>query len=151
MTLIEVDVVKAVRVPVAPAFVRRVIRNAARVPEVAARLPAGEPSVAVRLTGDDEMLRLNQGFAGENHATDVLSFQGSGDHLGDIAISWPAVIRQARDHGHNPDAELSLLCVHGLLHLLGWDHAGAPERREMWRLTLAGLARSGVELSPNRI
>ena len=96
MTLIEVDVVKAVASTVRPAFVRGVIGRAAAVPEVAARMPAGEASVAVRIMGDPEIRRLNRTFAGEDHATDVLSFTGSGDHVGDLAISWPAVVRQAR-------------------------------------------------------
>lgn len=151
MTLIEVDVVKAVRAPVPPAFIRRVIRGAARVPEAAARLPAGSPSVAIRVTGDEEIQSLHQRFAAEDTPTDVLSFEGSGEHLGDIAISWPAVVRQAREHGHPVDSELALLCVHGFLHLLGWDHATALENREMTRLTLAALTASGVKLSPRRL
>jgi probable rRNA maturation factor len=97
------------------------------------------------------MLRLNEDFAGEHHATDVLSFEGAGADLGDIAVSWPAVERQARDYGHSPDTELALLCVHGLLHLLGWDHYEPVERREMWRLTLAALAASGVHPSTRRL
>ena len=47
--------------------------------------------------------------------------------------------------------ELALLLVHGLLHLLGWDHANAAERREMTRLTVAALARYGIELAPRRL
>ena len=152
MNVIEVDVAKAVSVPVTPAFVRRVIRRAAAVPEVAARLPAGGgATMAVRITDDDELRRLNREFAGEDHATDVLSFRGDGEHLGDVAISWPAVIRQAREHRHEADAELALLCLHGLLHLLGWDHASAAQNREMTRLTLAALALLGVKLSARRL
>src|SRR5439155_6864736 len=94
VTLIQVDVVKAAASPVAPAFVRSVIERAARVPEVAARMPAGESSVAVRIMADAEIRRLNRTFAAEDHVTDVLSFSGSGDHLGDVAVSWPAVVRR---------------------------------------------------------
>lgn len=152
MNVIEVDVTKALAAPVTPTFIRRVIRRAAAVPEVAARLPAGgDATVAVRITGDDELRRLNREFAGEDHTTDVLSFPGDGEHLGDIAISWPAVVRQAREHRHEAGAELALLCVHGLLHLLGWDHATAAQNREMTRLTLAALALSGVMLSARRL
>ena len=147
----EVDVVKAVAAPVAPAFARRVLRAAARVAEVRARLPEGPASVAVRITDDDELRRLNRDFAGEDHATDVLSFTGDGEHLGDLAISWPAVVRQAREHRHATDSELALLCVHGLLHLLGWDHATAAQNREMTRLTIECLAAAGVSLSPRRL
>ena len=151
MTLIHVDLVKAVRAPVRPSFVRGVMRGAARVPEVAARLPTGSPAVAVRITDDSELQALNSAYAEEDRATDVLSFEGEGDHLGDIAISWPAVLRQASEFDHSAETELALLCVHGLLHLLGWDHHEPAERREMWRLTLAGLAASGLKPSTRRL
>ena len=147
----EVDVVKAVRVPVPADFIRRVLRQASRLPEIAARMPGGKATVAVRLTDDSEMRKLNSGFAGEDHATDVLSFGGHGEHLGDIAISWPAVERQARDFDYPPQSELALLCVHGLLHLLGWDHHEEKEAREMWRVQAAGLGRAGVRLPARRL
>jgi probable rRNA maturation factor len=147
VTVIEVEVVKAVSVPVRPAFIRKVIARASALPEVAARLGADARTLAVRITDDDELRRLNRAFAGEDHPTDVLSFAGEGEHLGDLAISWPAVSRQAREHRHPAESELALLAVHGLLHLLGWDHATAAEQREMARLTVAALALSGVRLS----
>lgn len=147
----EAEVVKAVRAPVRPAFVRRVLARATEVAEVGARLPGSPSTVAVRITDDAELERLNRTYAGEAHATDVLSFEGEGDHLGDVAISWAAVERQAAEYGHSSECELALLCVHGLLHLLGWDHATAAQRREMTRLTLAALERSGVELAPERL
>ena len=151
VTLIEAEVVKAVRADVAPAFVRRVLTRAASVPEVAARLPDGECTVAIRITSDEELAQLNRDHAGEDHATDVLSFTGSGSHLGDIAISWAATVRQAAEYGHDEKTELALLSVHGLLHLLGWDHSTAPERREMNRLTHAALRASGMSITRGRL
>ena len=145
VTVIEAEVVKAVRADVTPAFVRGVLTRAARVPEVAARLPGGRRTVAVRITSDEEMARLNRDYGGEDHATDVLSFAGEGDHLGDIAISWPAAVRQAGEYGHDHKTEVALLAVHGLLHLLGWDHVTAAERREASRLTIAALERSRIK------
>jgi len=145
VTLLEVDVVKAVTAGVAPVFVRKVVARAAAVPEIAARLPEGEATLAVRITDDEEMRRLNRTYAGEDHATDVLSFEGSAAHVGDIAISWPRVVEQAEQWAHEERHELAVLVVHGLLHLLGWDHATPDEAEEMWRLTyipLAGLRRS---------
>ncbi len=118
------------------------LKRAAKVPEVAARLPNIEASVAIRITSDEEMAQLNRDYAGDDHATDVLSFAGEGSHLGDIAISWPAAVRQAADYGHDHKTEIALLAVHGLLHLLGWDHVTAAERREVSRLTIAALVRS---------
>ncbi len=151
MTLLQAEVVKAVRVPVPVSFVRDVLARAAAVPEVAARLPSSTVSVALRLTSDEELRRLNRSYAGDDHATDVLSFAGSGDHLGDIAISWPAAERQALQFGQPATTELALLSVHGLLHLLGWDHVTASERREMTRLTRAALRGSGLTLAGGRL
>ena len=146
MTLLEVDVVNAVRSGVTPAFVRGVLRRAAAVPEIAARLPEGEATLAVRITDDDEMRRLNDTYAGDDHSTDVLSFEGEAAHAGDIAISWPRVVEQAEQWDHPPKDELSVLLVHGLLHLLGWDHATPAETEEMWRLTYSALR--GARRSP---
>jgi probable rRNA maturation factor len=148
---LSVEVIKAVRAPVAPAFVRKVLGRASAVPEVLARLPEGSSTLAVRITGDGELRRLNEAYAGQDSVTDVLSFAGSGEHLGDIAISWTMVVRQADEHGHPPLTECGLLCVHGMLHLLGWDHSTPAERREMTRLTLSGLALAGLTVAPGRL
>jgi len=145
---LAVDVVKAVRAPVSPSFVRSVLGRTLSLPEVAARLPEGPSSIAVRITGDAELRRLNATYAGNDSITDVLSFAGSDGHL---AISWAMAVRQAAEHRHAPATELGLLCVHGLLHLLGWDHKTAAERKEMTRLTVSALALSGLELSSGRL
>ena len=151
MTVLEPEVFKVVRSPVRPAFVRDVLGHAVQVPEVVARLPRSRVTVAIRITSDAELRRHNRAFAGEDHATDVLAFAGEGDHLGDVAISWPAVVRQAAEHGHDQNTELGLLAVHGLLHLLGWDHSTAKERTEMNRLTRAALRRAGLTLAKGRL
>ena len=143
--------------PPAPSFATRVLLAASAIPEVAVRMPEGQAEVAVRITDDEDLRRLNREFLGEDHPTDVLSFPAGGGpagdaaYLGDVAISWDAVLRQAAQFGHGPDAELALLLVHALLHLLGWDHAGRVEEAEMSRLTLAALASAGVSLAPGRI
>jgi probable rRNA maturation factor len=152
----RVEVVKAVRAPLAPAYLRAVLGSALQEPAVAAAAaPAGaEPEMTVRITGDRELRRLNREFLGEDHATDVLSFPSgdlAGGYLGDLALSWPAVTRQAEAFGHAAEIEAALLAVHGLLHLLGWDHATPPEEREMTRLTLACLARSALRPAPGRL
>jgi probable rRNA maturation factor len=149
---LRVEVVKAVPAPFRPGDLRGALGAALGVPEIAARL-AGAGTLVIRVTGDRELRRLNRSFLGDDHPTDVLAFP-SGDaqgHLGDLAISWPAVRRQAAEHGHPDFAELALLAVHGFLHVLGWDHARERERIEMTRLTLAALARAGVEPAPGRI
>lgn len=120
-------------------------------PEVEARLPAGAATIAVRLTDDDELRHLNHQYAGHDAVTDVLSFAGSDHHLGDLAISWSMVRRQAHEFDESAETELGLLSVHGLLHLLGWDHESAAERQEMTRITRAALAVSGLKVPPERL
>ena len=151
MTVIEVELVKAVGAPFPPKFLKHVLERAPKVPEIAARLPEGEATVAVRITDDDEMERLKREYAGEDHPTDVLSFAGTGSHLGDVAISWAAVVRQAQQYKQDPWTELSLLAAHGFLHLLGWDHATVDEEREMTRLTRKLLRKSRMILARGRL
>jgi probable rRNA maturation factor len=148
---LAVDVINVARAPVPPALVRSVLARAATLAELAARMPDGASSIAVRLTGDRELRRLNRSYAGIDSVTDVLSFEGSDNHLGDLAISWPMVLRQAGEYQHPAQTELALLCVHGLLHLLGWNHVSTTERREMSRITRAALRLSGVRLKPGRL
>jgi probable rRNA maturation factor len=148
---LAVEVIKAVRAPVTPSFARSVLGRAASLPEVAARLRPGTSTIALRVTDDGELRRLNKAYAGNDSVTDVLSFAGSGEHLGDLAISWEMVVRQAAEYRHPPLTEFGLLSVHGMLHLLGWDHAAAAERKEMSRLTVAALDISELRLSPGRL
>ena len=137
-------VVKAVRAPVASRFVRSVVVAAAGVVEVSA-VGSDSSELTVRITGDRELRRLNRSFLGVDAVTDVLAFPaGSSGYLGDIAVSWPAVVRQAASFGHPPASELAVLVVHGFLHLLGWDHATAREERAMWAMTWRCLAAAGV-------
>jgi rRNA maturation RNase YbeY len=150
-TRLAVEVIKAIRAPVPPSFARSLLRRASSLPEVDARLPERGCGIAVLITSDRELRRLNKTYAGVDSVTDVLSFSGSGDHLGDLAISWPMVLRQAAKHRHEPLTEFALLCVHGMLHLLGWDHRSAAERREMTRLTVAALELSFLQLSSGRL
>jgi probable rRNA maturation factor len=97
-----------------------------------------DAELALSLTGDAELRRLNREYAGEDHATDVLSFsqcEGGGDPdgpLGDVIISVPTARRQARASGGSLLDELFHLSVHGLCHLLGYDHATKREERVMF-------------------
>jgi probable rRNA maturation factor len=103
---------------------------------LAAAAPASaEGIVDIALVGDVTMRRLNHNFRGVDAATDVLSFPAddepskaargtdrNGRALGDIAIALGVARRQAREHGHDLRTELRILALHGLLHLLGYDH-----------------------------
>lgn len=109
-------------------------------------------TLTILLTGDDQLQQLNRDFRGYNQTTDVLSFaDGSelpdvGRYLGDIAISVPQAQRQADAGGHTLEAELRLLTVHGVLHLLGHDHADTAEKERMWQAQAAILADTDTPL-----
>lgn len=93
------------------------------------------------LTDDRELRRLNRQFRGKDYATDVLAFPEAGECLGEVAISTERAAAQAREYGHGLEAEVEILMLHGLLHLLGMDHekdAGRMLRAEArWRRKLA--------------
>lgn len=103
--------------------------------------------VALRVTDDDEMTRLNGAFAGKPDATDVLAFpSGDLDYPGDVAISLERVRSQAVAFGHGIEREFGYLLTHGLLHLAGFGHDDDAEQRRMRRveesvMAVVGLAR----------
>lgn len=78
--------------------------------------------VAIAILPDARVTLLNREFRRKNTPTDVLSFPGSGNYLGDIAISRGMAQKQAKLLGHSLRTELRVLALHGLLHLLGYDH-----------------------------
>ena len=111
-------------------------------------VPGNAAGVTVLLTDDDTLRSLNRQFADEDKVTDVLAFSGGAVFpgqaegavtLGDIAISTPQARRQAVAAGHSEDREVAMLTAHGVLHLLGYDHAEPDEEREMTGITAAIL------------
>ena len=80
---------------------------------------------------------LNKKFRNKNQPTDILSFEGSGEDwdLGELVICGPKVQSQAKEHGLSEREELGYLLIHGVLHLLGYDHGrGDPKAEEMFLL-----------------
>ncbi len=128
----------------------------------------GPDHITVMITGDERIRELNREFKGEDEITDVLSFsttvetaegvdrdewpafpeiEDSPDsvtedaaRLGDIAISLPQVVRQAVENGKSTERELAMLTIHGVLHLLGYDHAEREEEKVMFGKTDVVLA-----------
>ena len=101
--------------------------------------------VSILLTDDENISRLNKNYRAVDGPTDVLSFsQLEGDQesgfapdtgeevLGDVVISVESARRQADEQGHSLDDEIDILLAHGLLHLLGYDHAEPDQAHEMF-------------------
>ncbi len=105
--------------------------------------------VALLLVDRETITRLNATHMGQTGPTDVLAFpiDEPGESppdvpsiLGDVVLCPVVATEQAPAFGRSPREELRLLTVHGLLHLLGWDHATPEEEHEMFALTDALLA-----------
>ena len=106
--------------------------------------------LAVVITDDDALQELNRRFRGVDAPTDVLAFPndtrgpfvevpGLPYYLGDIVISFHRAEAQAAEAGHSVEAELQLLVVHGVLHLLGHDDTEPEPRAVMWAAQAAIL------------
>ncbi len=99
-------------------------RRLRRVLEGAGEALATGGELALVLASDRLLRRLNRAYRGKDRPTDVLSFPGEGgeDGLGDVVISVETAERNARALGRSLPGELDLLALHGLLHVLGYDH-----------------------------
>jgi len=133
-----VPVVVASRGRRAPALAARLGRGARRLLRA---LQLDEAELSLLLVSDGEMRKLNRDWRGRDRPTDVLAFaqrEGPGGApdglLGDVVISVDTARRQAAERGHPLAIEGERLLVHGLLHLLGYDHERSPaEARRMQR------------------
>ncbi|MDQ2969962.1 MAG: rRNA maturation RNase YbeY [Acidobacteriota bacterium] len=127
-----------------PARVRALLSRVARM--TASR--AGE--VSVLFCGDARMRGLNRRYRGMDRSTDVLAFAPDSrpdpSFLGDIVVSVPYAVRQARLRGERASREMDRLLVHGFLHLLGYDHE--TDDGEMEALETRVRKRLGIADSP---
>ncbi len=117
---------------------RRKVLSGKRIQELAAdtlrqaKAAPGEYGFSLLFAGEREMTDLNRRYLGRSGSTDVISFPEASSGpmigkdvarpLGDIAVCLPRAAQQAGEYGHGLQDELELLLVHGLLHLLAYDH-----------------------------
>ena len=114
------------------------------VAQVTLQLEGQSGQVTLVITGDPDIQRLNRDFLGIDAPTDLLAFSAqetgdsfvaapeAGNYLGDVIVSYPRAVAQAAELGHPVEQEITLLVVHGVLHLLGYDHADEAEKEAMW-------------------
>jgi probable rRNA maturation factor len=115
-----------------------------------------DSELTVVLTDDARLHELNRDYLGVDAPTDVLSFPASetdpetgARYIGDILISIPRARAQADAAGHALEAEVQLLVVHGVLHLLGHDHSEMEEKAHMWQVQaeiLEGLGLGQIQI-----
>ena len=105
-----------------------------------------DAELGLMITSQEKVQELNRRYRGEDRATDVLAFymKSAEDetspfvappdgilHLGEVVISYPQAVIQAQEHHHSLAEELAILLIHGVLHLLGYDHEKVAQKREM--------------------
>ncbi|MBX9727102.1 MAG: rRNA maturation RNase YbeY [Rickettsiales bacterium] len=105
--------------------------------------------VTILLTNDAEIKSLNAQYRGKNKPTNVLSFTNGEveegvTQLGDIALAYETIAREAKQQGKRLKHHISHLSVHGVLHLLGYDHEDDAEAKAMEKQEIAILARMGI-------
>ncbi len=152
------------------------IERAARAAFAVAHGQTGEArraAVAVLLGNDARLCALNRRFRGKDRPTNVLSFpaasagpagragpareasaSGEGEHfemLGDIALARETIMREAREGGVVPAHHLQHLVIHGMLHLLGYDHERSSDAARMEARECAALAKLGLECPYNHV
>jgi probable rRNA maturation factor len=120
----------------------------------AAEHPDGVAEVSVLLADDAFVQTLNRKYRGKDRPTNVLSFPqaagpadahfGEPRTLGDVVLAYETVKEEARDQGKAFDAHLAHLVVHGMLHLMGYDHQNEQEAADMEELERTVLARFGI-------
>ncbi|WP_062046312.1 rRNA maturation RNase YbeY [Bacillus sp. JCM 19034] len=106
----------------------------------------GDIEVSITFVNEEQIQQINAEYRNKNQPTDVISFalndqidgevnvvgEGMPNMLGDIIISVPHIKRQAEEYKHTFERELGFLTVHGMLHLLGFDHKTEAEEKEMF-------------------
>jgi probable rRNA maturation factor len=115
-----------------------------------------DAELTIVLTDDTRLHEMNRDYLGIDAPTDVLSFPASetdpetgARYVGDILISIPRAQAQAEAAGHPLESEMQLLVVHGVLHLLGHDHAQAEDKARMWKTQaeiLEGLGLGQIQI-----
>jgi probable rRNA maturation factor len=111
-----------------------------------------DSDLTIVLSDDEQLHELNRQWMDVDAPTDVLSFpsdeidpESGNRYLGDILVSVQRAAEQAKRSGHSVEAEVQLLVVHGVLHLLGHDHANPEEKARMWKAQSEILAGLGLE------
>jgi probable rRNA maturation factor len=115
--------------------------------------PAEEVNLSVVIEDDQQLHTLNFEFLGVDAPTDVLSFfedeldpETGERYLGDVIISFPQAQKQGLLAGHSTGSELDLLVVHGVLHLMGYDHSTGEEKEKMWEIQKKVLLNLGSDI-----
>lgn len=118
------------------------------------KLNLQEVAFNVIIINNDDIHEINKKYRNVDRATDVITFALEDDKqietplvrvLGDVYISYDKVISQAKEYGHSKQRELCFLAVHGLLHLLGYDHMNEEDEKKMFKKQKELLNNYGIK------
>jgi probable rRNA maturation factor len=140
---INISIKRNMDLPVDKNWLERIARRVLEDESIASSAEMG-----LLITDSKTIQKLNRIYRGQDKPTDVLAFQMTPDmnqepegsfvsppdgirHLGEVVISYPQAVKQAQEQGHGVTRELALLIVHGILHLLGYDHELPEEEQKM--------------------
>ncbi|TES83082.1 MAG: rRNA maturation RNase YbeY [Dehalococcoidia bacterium] len=154
---INILVDEGVEADLEPSWLDAVARQVLTAEDVGARTEMG-----LVISTDERVQQLNRDYRGRDEPTDVLAFSAREEadglppfipppdgvlHLGEVIISYPQALMQAEEHGHPLKKELAILLIHGLLHLLGYDHEKTDAERKMQarEKELLGLIEGGSQ------
>jgi len=109
-----------------------------------ARSAGSDVELGLVITSQEKVRQLNKSYRGKDEPTDVLAFymtSAAGEtfvapldgllHLGEVIVSYPQAVIQAKEHRHSIKKELAILIIHGVLHLLGYDHEEPEQEHQM--------------------
>lgn len=135
------------RLPAAGGVARRAARAALAAADREAKPRRGADragELCLVLADDALQRRLNHDFRGRNKSTNVLSFEGAPAGLGDVVLALETIAGEAEGQGKDLADHVAHLVVHGVLHLMGYDHRTKAQARRMERLETAILAGLGI-------
>lgn len=148
---IDIEITVAVARRITRPWLRRIAQRTLDLDQAAT-----PQEIGLLLTTDLRIRRLNKQYRRKDKVTDVLSFalaESDADFasspddpstLGQVVVSYPRAVRQARDYGHSVEREVAFLFVHGLLHLLGYDHQRRADEQRMRERQEAILSSLGI-------
>lgn len=128
-------VINQSRDPVSAAWLKRWVENLSHVLKRRGHSSLGRKELVVVLVNSGEIRRLNRLYRRKDYSTDILSFEGADEtSAGELVICLPVIRRQARRTGLSERQELGYMIIHGVLHLLGFDHMKKTDEAEMFSL-----------------
>lgn len=140
---INISIKRNMDLPIEKNWLEKIARRVLEAEKITSSIEMG-----LLITDSKTVRKLNRIYRGDDTPTDVLAFEMTSGiyqepelpfvsapdgikHLGEVVISYPQAVKQAQEQGHGVTRELALLIVHGILHLLGYDHEVPADEQKM--------------------